>query len=250
LYKKISILYNKNCNKYAQACNDGSRLARGDYFLFLSNDTIVKKGWLFPLVSILDNDLGVAAVGGKHLFLDRKIQHAGFVITKNPRISQQLIPEPIFYLLPENLLQANIARTCQALSSACLLVRKTAYDLIQRLDEGYFYGYEDIDLCFQFREKGWSLVYEPSSTVFRLVSKNTLDDILDSAKFDLERLNKKWLDKIEPDYLVNDAGKRFFQHASCYRPYKKIRQLSSLKKLRFAKNFILPRFRELFSSDS
>ena len=41
---------------------------------------------------------------------------------------------------------------------ACQLVRRTAFDAVGGLDEGYFYGPEDVDFCLRLRRARWRVV--------------------------------------------------------------------------------------------
>ena len=41
---------------------------------------------------------------------------------------------------------------------ACQLVRRTAFEGVGGLDESYFYGPEDVDLCLRIRAAGWRIV--------------------------------------------------------------------------------------------
>ncbi len=112
------------------------------------------KGWLEPLVQILDNDGPVAAVGSKLLFPDGTIQHAGVIVVDDKKDSIPLCPWHVHYRQPGHLAAANQAKTYQALTAASLLVRKKAFEDLLGFDEEYWNGYEDVDLCFKLRGKG------------------------------------------------------------------------------------------------
>src|SRR4051794_31423013 len=46
-----------------------------------------------------------------------------------------------------------------------MLMRREALDEVGLLDEGYWMYVEDLDLCYRFREAGWTTWYEPSASV-------------------------------------------------------------------------------------
>jgi len=54
-------------------------------------------------------------------------------------------------------------------SSACMLVRRDALDEVGLMDERYFYGMDDVDLCQRFRAAGWNVWYDPASEVIHLM---------------------------------------------------------------------------------
>ena len=53
-----------------------------------------------------------------------------------------------------------------AVSAACLLVRRDAFEAVGGFDEGYHYGTEDVDLCLRLRELGESVVYEGGAALW------------------------------------------------------------------------------------
>ncbi|MBT4136988.1 MAG: methyltransferase domain-containing protein, partial [Candidatus Latescibacteria bacterium] len=55
---------------FSRGNNVGAQLARGEYVLFLNNDTVPRAGWLEAMVSELDGDASVGIVGAKLLYPD------------------------------------------------------------------------------------------------------------------------------------------------------------------------------------
>jgi len=46
-----------------------------------------------------------------------------------------------------------------------MLMRRSALEEVGGFDEGFWMYMEDLDLCFRFREAGWTTWYEPSVVV-------------------------------------------------------------------------------------
>ena len=91
---------------FATACNTGAAAAKGEYLVFLNNDTIAQPGWLDALVAYSDEH-GVTAVGSKLLYPDgtraacrRRLQSARGPAAHLRRLSggpsgrQQVAPVP------------------------------------------------------------------------------------------------------------------------------------------------------------
>ena len=53
----------------------------------------------------------------------------------------------------------------EAISGACMLVRRAALDDVGGLDEGYFLHCEDLDWCHRFRQAGWRVLFVPGVRV-------------------------------------------------------------------------------------
>lgn len=58
-------------------------------------------------------------------------------------------------------------------SGACMIIRRTVFDEIGMMDEGYFLYFEEIDFCRRAREKGWSCWYVQASRIMHLSGEST-----------------------------------------------------------------------------
>ncbi len=201
----VKIIINEKNLGFSRACNQGAQRASTDYLLFLNNDTEPMKGWLEPLLNILKWDSSIGAVGGKLLFQNGSIQHAGVVIIDDQKLSDPLFARHVYYRQPGDLTEANQLRQYQALTAACLLMRKSAFHEIGGFDENYWNGYEDVDLCFKLQEKGWNLVYQPESVLIHHESKSG-PERFSKVSENIRRLHSKWIDKIKPDMIIRKDG--------------------------------------------
>ncbi|MEB2308882.1 MAG: glycosyltransferase [Candidatus Brocadiaceae bacterium] len=201
----IKIIVNNKNLGFSMACNQGAQMASTDYLLFLNNDTEPQKGWLEPLLNILTQDGSVGAVGAKLLFPDGTIQHAGVVIINDQKLPDPLVARHICYGEPGDAAEANQLRQYQALTGACLLMRKSAFTQAGGFDENYWNGYEDVDLCFKLQEKGWKLVYQPESVVTHHESKSG-PERFSKVSENIQRLHGKWIGKIKPDIIIREDG--------------------------------------------
>lgn len=53
----------------------------------------------------------------------------------------------------------------EAISGACMLVKREALESVGLLDEGYFMHCEDLDWCMRFRQAGWRILFVPDAKV-------------------------------------------------------------------------------------
>jgi GT2 family glycosyltransferase/glycosyltransferase involved in cell wall biosynthesis/Flp pilus assembly protein TadD len=216
-YNCVKVIHNIENFGFAKACNQGVKEAEGRYILFLNNDTEVKPGWLDPLIKILDENKHVAAAGSKLLYPDGTIQHAGVEIVDHRTYNDPLLARHIYCKENSDYGPANELKTYQALTAACLLVRKSHFEQVGGFDEGFMNGYEDVDLCFKLQEKGYLLVYEPKSVVIHHESKSGPERFR-HVRENIERLHQKWLGKISPD-VIESEGKTIDRNAGRIRPY-------------------------------
>ncbi len=203
--KNIKLITNNENLGFAKANNLGVKIAKGKYLLLLNNDTKVQPNWLEPLVKIAEQDKQIAAVGSKLLFPNRTIQHAGISIINDKDLPDPLVARHIYYGADEYLPQANFLCIYQALTAACLLIKKSAFEDVGGFDDGFWNGYEDVDLCFKLGQKGWLLVYQPESVVIHYESQSGKDRFTKISE-NIELLHKKWLGKITADFIIEKNG--------------------------------------------
>ncbi|MFH0997447.1 MAG: glycosyltransferase family 2 protein [Pseudomonadota bacterium] len=200
LKDKIISIHNVENKGFAKACNQGAKVANGEYLLFLNNDTIVTEHWVDVLIEELDIDPDVAIAGNKLLFPDETIQHAGVVFSKDK------IPYHIHYREIKEKPYVNKKRAFQAVTAACMIIRKNIFDKVGGFNEEYLNGYEDVDLCLKVRSCDKGIMYCPDSVVYHYESISEGRD--DKYKENLELFLKKWANKIIPDdyvYLKEDG---------------------------------------------
>jgi GT2 family glycosyltransferase/radical SAM superfamily enzyme YgiQ (UPF0313 family)/Flp pilus assembly protein TadD len=162
----VQLILNQENVGFAKACNQGAQAARGKYLVFLNNDTIPQPHWLKPLVSEVDEHPEVGIVGSKLLFADGSVQHAGVVFMRSHRSAYH-----IYRLAPSTSPFVNQRREFQAVTAACLLIRRELFEAVNGFDEQFINGFEDVDLCLKVREKGAHVIYQPRSVVYHLESQ-------------------------------------------------------------------------------
>ncbi len=145
---------------FSVACNAGAATARGAYLHFLNNDALVENGWLRPLLDAFESDERVGAVVSQLRYPDGSLADAGGVIWRDAQGSNYGrgdSPGDWRYRSP---------RDVDYGSGASLMVRTSAFTetggFASDLAPAY---YEDTDLCFALRAKGYRIRYQPRSIV-------------------------------------------------------------------------------------
>ncbi len=146
---------------FVNNCMAGASRARGEYILFLNNDTAFTRGWLSQLVAALDADQQAGIVGPMLLFGNGRLQEAGGIIWNDAsgwnfgRMDDPTMPE------------YNYLKETDYVSGACLLIRHILWEQLGGFDQRYVPAYyEDTDLCFSARATGYKVLYQPTSKVY------------------------------------------------------------------------------------
>ena len=182
---------------FAKGCNKASELARGQYLLFMNNDIIVgEKSWMTNMINVFSECDNVGVVGNKSLFEDNTIQHAG-VVTAKLYGGINVVHEYKGYSSDDFIV--NQLKKVDAVTGACLMIKKDVFYEADRFCELYKNSYEDIDLCFKIKEKGYDVWYQPKSVIYHFEASSM-------GRFDHEDenrilFNKKWLSKY--DKVIN-----------------------------------------------
>ncbi|MCX7996504.1 MAG: glycosyltransferase family 2 protein [Patescibacteria group bacterium] len=200
-----------------------SRQAHGSHLVFLNNDIEVLPGWLEAFATGT-NDYPNSILGAKLIYPEYprsnvsqeitfpalSVQHEGITfVQRNTVIGTNAY-------LPENRRKgdhpfspvADTTTPIAAVSAACMCISKTAFTTLGNFDEGYLYGYEDVDLCLTAWENGMRVFYIPHCVAFHY-EFGTQDTIADPDRKDsMRRQNEvlfleKWNEKVAVTVLLD-----------------------------------------------
>lgn len=139
---------------------------RGRYLLILNDDTELVADCFERLVHFMDAHPEAGACGPKLLNPDGSLQRtANRFPTLTYGIFEALALNRFF---PNNPIQrANIyaewdrstTRAVDAVSGACLLVRREVMEQVGLLDENFFLYSEEVDWCYRLARAGWQVYY-------------------------------------------------------------------------------------------
>lgn len=171
----VRIIKNTTNVGFAAACNIGARAASAPFLLFLNPDCSFNPGALAGLLNSMADDDRVGMVGGLLTNSDGTEQAGGRRAVPTPwrsfshafgmsRFSDRW-PRLFFdfHLHKQPLPDHNIE--VEAISGACMMIRREAMQDVGEWDEGYFLHCEDLDWCMRFRQKGWKILFVPSAQI-------------------------------------------------------------------------------------
>ena len=98
-------------------------------------------------------------------------------------------------------MQATCLQIIKSVTGACLLVKKSVYEELGGLDEGYFYGYEDVDFSLKLYEAGYDVYYCSSALLFHHESftRKNAPYLQDNHV----RLTNKWYDLLSKEMFLD-----------------------------------------------
>lgn len=209
--ENITVVTYKGIFNYSSINNFGAGFAAGKYLLLLNNDTqVISMNWLENMLMYAQRP-DVGAVGAKLYYSDRTIQHAGVVIGLGAHRTAGHTHYKINYDNLGYMGRLCYAQNVSAVTGACLMVKKSIYDALGGLDEGFRIALNDVDFCLRIREQGYLNVFTPFAELYHFESASRGVDIVDAAKAQryeeesalFRERWKKVLEKGDPYYNPN-----------------------------------------------
>lgn len=171
LTDNIRVHRNETNLGFAKAQNQGMKLARGKYILPLNFDVLLEPTFLEEMVDMMESSVQIGSVAPKMLRMStqfektRRIENAGILLLSSrsllhrgrDEIDTGQYDEPV--------------RVFGAMGAAALYRREMLADIAyqgQYFDESYFMWYEDIDLEWRARLRGWACVYAPRAVAYHV----------------------------------------------------------------------------------
>lgn len=148
--------------------NFGASKAKGDYLVFLNNDThVMKAEWLTAMLEQGQRP-DVGAVGAKLLYRDGRIQHAGVVLGIGGVAGHAFRYRPAKSISYFDF--ADVVRNCSAVTAACMLVPRSVFEKVEGFNERLSVAFNDIDFCLRLTQRGYLVIYTPLALLYHYES--------------------------------------------------------------------------------
>ncbi|MCR5099179.1 MAG: glycosyltransferase family 2 protein [Lachnospiraceae bacterium] len=202
---RIKTVYYEGGFNFSAINNFGEKTAAGEYVLLLNNDTEVMSPDLLEELLMYGQDPEVGAVGARLFYPDGDLQHAGIVMGIGGvagHIHQRSDGEFTGYF-NRIIAQQDIS----GVTAACMLVRRSVYELVGGLNEDLAVAFNDVDFCLRIRETGYRIVYNPYATMTHYESKSRgyEDDPEKISRFagEITYMKNRWRGALENDPYYN-----------------------------------------------
>ena len=199
------ILNDQNLH-YLLACNQATKIAQGNYLLFLNNDTQILGDSISSAFNTIKSSEDIGAVGGKLILPDGTLQEAGSIIWQDgtclgygrgdsPNAPQYLFKRAVDYC-----------------SAAFLLTRRDLFLQLGGFDQDYQPAYyEETDYCIRLQKIGKKIIYDPNVNILHYEfasSSNTGSSdhaiaLMEKNQQLLKEKHKDWFKSQYPSDLKN-----------------------------------------------
>jgi hypothetical protein len=159
-FPPVRLIQNESNLGFAGPSNQGIAAARGRYVVTLNNDTELPAGWLAALVAAADAHPEMGAFACLVVFDERRdmIDSAGLAVTPAGIGCQRRSGEAARDVKePEEVF---------GVCAAAAMYRRELLEDVGLFDESYFMYYEDVDLAWRARLRGWRALLVPGALVY------------------------------------------------------------------------------------
>lgn len=199
---------------FSAMCNVAAAEARGEYLLFLNNDTQIVQGEWLSRMMLHGQRPDVGVVGCRLVYPETgTLQHAGVVLGLMGVAHHPFNDGKTALTDPGYMNRAQVDQNYSAVTAACMLVRKQVYFDAGGMDEqNLAVLFNDVDLCLRVTDLGYRVVWTPFATVVHHGSTSLKGEQIDLMKLALsaERAKKerewmfaRWLPRLARDPAYN-----------------------------------------------
>ncbi len=161
-WEAVTLIANTENAGFGKGCNLGAEKSKGEYLLFLNNDTQVLDTGFMGMIDFMDSRPYVGNLGGRMENEDRTPQASAGKFYHLFNVTLMLFGLQRFGLIYNS---PREIRKVDWVSGGCMMVRKNIFEKIGGFDQNLFMYVEDVDLCFRFKKAGLLTFFYPFVSV-------------------------------------------------------------------------------------
>ncbi|MDP3025605.1 MAG: glycosyltransferase family 2 protein [candidate division Zixibacteria bacterium] len=163
-FPQVKLIVNKENYGFAKACNQGLKIARGEYLFLLNPDARVDPLTLNRIIEFMQENPEVG-VGGCYVCnpdggpqesfyrFPSLLNTFGRMFSLFRILPLNRLTQPFFWNYPLENVPQNIDRVL----GGAMVIRREALEQAGYMDESYFLYGEDMDLCYRLKKSGWKI---------------------------------------------------------------------------------------------
>jgi GT2 family glycosyltransferase len=170
-----------------------------EHLVLLNDDMeVIAPEWLSALLEFTQQKQ-IGCAGGRLLFPDGRLQHAGIVLGVNGSAAH------VYHSYPADLVGYNgfthLIRNYSAVTGACLATRRSVVAEVGGFDESFATDFNDVDFCLSVMSRGYRIVYTPHCELYHFENASFRRKSQNSAE--VQRFVERWRGVFERDPYYN-----------------------------------------------
>jgi GT2 family glycosyltransferase len=199
VFPQVQLIENTQNRGFAAANNQALKLMTGRYAMLLNSDAALTDGAAQNLLAFMESTPTAGMACGQLLNPDGSLQNS---IANFPTLLTLISNETLLRILfPERFpsKRRNYSGPIPVESGigACLMIRKTAMDMVGIFDENFFFFFEETDWAYRMRQANWRIFFVPSARIIHAQGKSAGNSVASRILFYRSRYIylKKWHSK-------------------------------------------------------
>jgi GT2 family glycosyltransferase len=166
-FPQVHIIRNPKNGGFAYGYNASLGHIKAEYYVLLNSDVEVTKGWLEPIIALMDKDKTIGAVQPKiKSFTNQEYyEYAGAAGGFIDVYGYPFCRGRIFDTIEKDEKQYDDEKEIFWATGACLFIRADLYHKLGGFDEDLFSHQEEIDLCWRMKLIGHKVMFCSASEV-------------------------------------------------------------------------------------
>jgi GT2 family glycosyltransferase len=183
-YPHVRLIRNQENVGFARANNQGILISTGRYILLLNSDTKMINESIKEMISFMDSNHHVGAVGPELLNPDGSIQYYSKRLPNLVNQAAVMFHFPGYKRSVIREFRNPHPHEVERVKGACLMIRRSIVNEIGLLNENSFLFSEEDDWSIKLNRKGWKIYYIPAVKVIHFGSAS-IKQISGEAAFHL-----------------------------------------------------------------
>jgi len=195
-YPSIIIIKLDSNKGFAEPNNIGTKTAKGEYFLFLNNDTVVTPNFISSMIEVMELDRTIGICQSLLLKPDGSLDSSGDFIDK-------------LGVVYNSKTKSNEIREISSARGASMLIHKELFEKLGGFDETFFVSFEDVDLGWRTWILGYRVVLIPTSIVYHSAGTTIKKIGSDIAFHGFKNQISMKITNFEINYMISNLIKFF-----------------------------------------
>ncbi len=169
-FPNVELIISDTNYGFAGGYNYALKHIKADYYVLLNSDVEVTKGWIKPIIDLMESDKTIATCQPKiRASYDKTLfEHAGGAGGWMDNLGYPFCRGRIFMELETDNGQYDDNAEVFWSTGAAMFIRAELYNNFEGLDDSYFAHMEEIDLCWRLKRAGYRHMVVPKSVVYHV----------------------------------------------------------------------------------
>ena len=169
-FPNVKLIISDTNYGFAGGYNYALKHIKADYYVLLNSDVEVTKGWIEPIIDLMESDKTIATCQPKiRAAYDKTLfAHAGGAGGWMDNLGYPFCRGRVFMELETDNGQYDDNAEVFWSTGAAMFIRAELYNNFEGLDDSYFAHMEEIDLCWRLKRAGYRHMVVPQSVVYHV----------------------------------------------------------------------------------